>query len=167
MPSAAEQFLAKAAECDELRKNTESESEIRALQDSQRSFSALARNEEWLANNFDKTIHAPNQHAAAVTTSGERPLDNDVIAAEERHILSCLGAAVIMQWNRIPKNLQRELFDIAGSTGAFSDAKTLRAQIARFLHQHKDDAGAPPEVRTSSAAGAAGTEYRCLPDLDI
>jgi hypothetical protein len=61
------------------------------------------------------------------------------LAAEEEHILRCLGAAVIMQWNNIPKKLQRELFDSAGSMGDLLGTKALRAKVARFLHKHKDD----------------------------
>jgi len=44
-----------------------------------------------------------------------------------------------MQWNGIPKNLQRELFDTAGSMGALFEIKALRGNVARFLHKHKDD----------------------------
>ncbi len=61
------------------------------------------------------------------------------MAAEEEHVLRCLGAALIMQWNTLPTNLQRELFDGAGSMGKIMDVGALRAQIARFLHKHKDD----------------------------
>ena len=57
----------------------------------------------------------------------------------EEHILRCLGAAVIMQWNTIPTKLQRELFDTAGSLGDVPETVTLRGQIARFLHSHKDE----------------------------
>ena len=51
----------------------------------------------------------------------------------------CLGAAVIMQWNTIPTKLQRELFDTAGSLGDVLKSAALRGQIARFLHDHKDE----------------------------
>ena len=60
-------------------------------------------------------------------------------AADEEKILRCLGAAVIMQWNTLPTKLQRELFDKAGSMDELLDAAPLRGQIARFLHQRKDD----------------------------
>lgn len=43
-----------------------------------------------------------------------------------------------MQWNTIPANLQRELFDTAGSLGDLPQTITLIGQIARFLHNHKD-----------------------------
>jgi hypothetical protein len=45
-----------------------------------------------------------------------------------------------MQWSTIPQKLQRELFDNAGSMGQLLQTSTLRGQIARFLHKHKDDA---------------------------
>jgi len=67
----------------------------------------------------------------------DRP-DGIALADEEEHILRCLGAAVIMQWSTIPTTLQRELFDTAGSLGDVPQTVALRAQIARFLHTHKN-----------------------------
>jgi hypothetical protein len=49
------------------------------------------------------------------------------------YILRCLGAALITRWNTLQTELQRELFDDAGSMGALLD---MRAQIARFLRKH-------------------------------
>ena len=66
-------------------------------------------------------------------------LDRKAVAEIEQHILRCLGAAVIMQWNTIPTKLQRELFDTAGSLGNVMQTVALRGQIARFLHKHKDE----------------------------
>ena len=71
--------------------------------------------------------------------AGGRRLDRKAVAEIEEHILRCLGAAVIMQWNTIPTKLQRELFDTAGSLGDVLKTPALRGQIARFLHDHKDD----------------------------
>ena len=88
----------------------------------------LADNEELLKHDFDKTVQAPD-------TDG---LEGDALAAEE-HVLRCLGAAVIMEWNNIPKKLQRELFDNAGSMGDLLCTKALRGKVARFLHKHKDE----------------------------
>jgi len=68
----------------------------------------------------------------------DRP-EYDALAVEGEHILRCLGAAVIMEWNNIPKNLQRTLFDNAGSMGDVLSTKTLRKRVARFLHKHKND----------------------------
>jgi hypothetical protein len=123
----AEQYREKAAEYAALMKQTHVPSEVREFHDLQRSFSALADNEEWLADNYDKIIHAPGGR-------GDRALP-----AEEEHILRCLGASVLMRWNVIPTKLQRELFDTAGTVGHVVNTAELRGRIARFLHNHKDD----------------------------
>ena len=133
----AKQFRAKAAESAEALKHTDIPSEIRELQRSERSFTELAQNETWLADNFDKIIRSRGfdmQDGAA-----GKPLDQNTVPEIEEHILRCLGAAVIMQWNTIPTKLQRELFDTAGSLGDALKTAALREQIARFLHDHKDD----------------------------
>ena len=60
-------------------------------------------------------------------------------AAEER-VLRCLGAAVIMQWNDLPTEIQRKLFEGATSMNDSARQFELKQLIARFLHEHKDDA---------------------------
>ncbi len=122
------QYRAKAAEYDVLSNGSHDPCQIRTYRDASNSFSSLADNEEWLADNFDKMIEL----------SGEKP-SHITLAAEEERVLRCLGASVIMQWNTIPKKLQRELFDTAGSMGELLNTAALRGQIARFLHKHKDD----------------------------
>jgi hypothetical protein len=42
------------------------------------------------------------------------------LAKEEEHILRCLGAAVIMQWDDLPTAIQRELFEHAISMGIWT-----------------------------------------------
>jgi hypothetical protein len=133
--STAEQFRAKAAEYAELLKKTDVPSEIREFQRSEHSFDLMAQNEDWLADNFDKTVHPQDQGVVKHT-------GNTILAETEEHILRCLGAAVIMQWNTIPTKIQRELFDTAGSLGELLQTEALRGQIARFLHDHKDDESA-------------------------
>jgi hypothetical protein len=61
-------------------------------------------------------------------------------AAEER-MLRCLGSAVILQWNELPTEIQRKLFEDAASMTDSARQFELKQQIARFLHKHKDDAG--------------------------
>ena len=51
-----------------------------------------------------------------------------------------VGAALIMHWNTVPTKLQRELFDCACGIGDPQQTTPLKGQIARFLHDHKDDA---------------------------
>ena len=126
----SEQYRAKAAEYQKLGKQADAVGELHELKVLERSYTMMADNEELLQSNFDKAAQAP---------AGDRSED-DVLATEEERILRCLGAALILQWNTIPRKLQRELFDSAGAMGDILQTETLRAQIARFLHQHKDDA---------------------------
>jgi hypothetical protein len=61
------------------------------------------------------------------------------LAKEEEHILRCLGVAVIMQWDDLPTDIQRELFEHAISMGKLQHTAELKGQIARFLYKHKGD----------------------------
>jgi hypothetical protein len=134
---AAEQFRTKVKESAESIKNTDVPNEICKFERSMESFSVLAQNEDWLAKNFDKMIHSQDTLPQEdVTANG---LDSEAVAKVEERILRCLGAAVMMQWDTIPTKLQRELFDTAGSLGDLLQTVALRGQIARFLHNHKDD----------------------------
>jgi len=133
----AKQYRAKAEESAESLKHTDVPSEIREFQRSKQSFNMLADNEDWLAANFDKMIGSQDELLKDEVV-GKRP-DRKAVAEIEEHILRCLGAAVIMQWNTIPTKLQRELFDTAGSLGDVLKTAALRGQIARFLHDHKDE----------------------------
>jgi rubrerythrin len=131
-----EQYRDKANQYTELAKTAASRGERDEFQKLQRSFSVMADNEQWLADNHDQTVH-PGAGKSALTEN---------LGAEESHVLRCLGAAVIMHWNTLPKTLQRELFDNAGSMGSLADVGALRAQIARFLHAHKDDEAGTPDA---------------------
>jgi DNA-binding ferritin-like protein len=91
----ADQFRAKAAECAELTKTTDVPSETREFQRSKQSVSNLAKNEDWLADNFNKIIHSRDNHTQD-EVAGKR-FDSSAVAETEEHILRCLGAAIIMQ----------------------------------------------------------------------
>jgi len=124
-----EQYRAKAREYAEWAKATISPKEAREFNMLERSFTALADNEQWLAENHDKMVSVHKD---------DIPVSAIELAAQEEHVLRCLGAALIMQWNTLPQKLQRELFDNASSMGELIDTVSLRGQIARFLHSHKD-----------------------------
>ena len=124
-----QQYRSKAAEYTDLVKTASNPSEVLEFRTLERSFTTLADNEQWLADHHDHTVHPKADHGAA---------DQVTLAAEEEHVLRCLGAALIMQWNTLPTKLQRELFDNAGAMGELLDTAALRGQIARFLHKHKD-----------------------------
>jgi hypothetical protein len=124
------QYRAKATECGELVKSSTSAEEGRRFQDLEDCFVSLADNERDLADAFNNAVHMAEQDRSRCAA----------LAAEEEHVLRCLGAAVIMQWNTLPTLLQREMFDTAGSVGKLLETAALRGQIARFLHKHKNEA---------------------------
>ena len=134
----AKQFRAKAAEAAKALKYTDVPSEVREFQRLEASFTALAQNEDWLADNFNSTRSSVLRTSVHRMTTLEKPVARATVAETDEHILRCLGAAVIMQWNTIPTKLQRELFDTAGSMGDVLQSVELRGQIARFLHKQKD-----------------------------
>jgi hypothetical protein len=129
------QYRAKASEYGELANTSTGSEQKRDFQKLERRFAVLADNEQWLADNYQNTVHADQ----------DRPFD-ETLADEEERILRCLGAALIMQWNTLPTKLQRELFDNAGAMGELLNTSALRGQIARFLHKRKndDDTSEPP-----------------------
>jgi hypothetical protein len=131
--STPEQHRAEAADYTHLAKQGNASNEVRKFLRHEQSLIMLADNEQWLAdnhdnlaNNLDKLVPVPERRVASEAT----------LAADEEHILRCLGVALIMRWNTLQTELQRELFDDAGSMGALLDTATLRAQIARFLRKH-------------------------------
>ena len=71
----------------------------------------------------------------------EAPADlkPDQTPSEDKKILECLGAAVIMRWGTLPTKIQRELFERATSLADLAQTVPPKGQIARFLHNHKDD----------------------------
>jgi len=121
------QYRAHADKYSELIKGTDKPDEIREFQRLEHSFTELAENEDWMVNNLNKTVHS------------EDATSTNTLTEEEGHILRCLGASVIMQWNTLPTKLQRELFDNASSVGELLETGAFKQQMARFLHKHKDD----------------------------
>lgn len=66
-----------------------------------------------------------------------------LLTEDEALVLRCLGAAVLSQWNGLPTRIQRELFEHSFDVTAPLEVARLKRRVARFLHEHKDDAGAP------------------------
>ena len=56
------------------------------------------------------------------------------LAGEQEHILRCLGAAMILQWSDLPRNVQRALFEDAVTMSEPRKTAALKERIARFLH---------------------------------
>ena len=138
----SQQLRTRAAEFGELIKTAIHPDAIHEARRRQRTFTELADNEDWLANNLDKTVCRTDKdegvdRALAPTPKGGG--NGPALAEEEEQVLRRLGAAVIMQWNTLPTKLQKELFEGASSVGDLLQAGAVKGQIARFLHNHKDD----------------------------
>jgi hypothetical protein len=125
------QYPAKATECGELVESSTSAEESCKFKTWRDGFVLLTDDERGSAEEYYDPVHIAEQ---------DRPR-GVALAAEEEHVLRCLGAAVIMEWNALPTMLQREIFDTAGSVGRLVETAALRGQIARFLHKHKNETG--------------------------
>ena len=77
-----EQYRAKAAGYGELVKTSTGPDQKRDFQKLERSFTMLADNEQWLADNHQNTVRAPEQDRSNGAT----------LAEEEERVLRCLGA---------------------------------------------------------------------------
>ena len=130
------QYRAHADKYSKLIKGTDKPDEIREFQRLEHTFNELAENEDWMVNNSNKTVQ--REDASSTGTLAEEGATR-TLTEEEGHILRCLGASVIMQWNTLPTKLQRELFDNATSVGELLETGAFKQQMARFLHKHKDD----------------------------
>jgi hypothetical protein len=163
-----DKFRAKAAEYKDLAKGTPVPEAAREFRRLERSFTDLANNEDWLADNYDKTVHS-GQNVGEDNDADAAGEGNGATLAEEEVILRSLGAAVIMQWNTLPTKLRRELFDTAGSVGDLLKTRELRGQIARFLHKHKDDvanSAVPPAVEGAVGPGLlTKIDVACIEEL--
>ena len=130
----AEQYRAKAAEYDGFRATAQSPAEVAAYRELMHSYASHAENLDWLATNAGKTVSSE-----VPDLPSRKRRDRDAAYAAQENILRCLGAAVILKWNTIPTQLQRELFE-AASTIPGAKAAPLRDELAQFLHDHKNDA---------------------------
>ena len=122
------QYRAKAAQYTQLLKTTRSPAETREFRKLEQSYITLAENDEWLAENPEKT------HAQSAPDNW---YDDIILAQQKKHTLGCLGMPVTMQLTEIPTKIQ-QLFDDAGSMSGLAQTARLRGEIARFLHKHQD-----------------------------
>jgi hypothetical protein len=58
---------------------------------------------------------------------------------DEKHLLQCLGASVLLQWNGLSNEMHRAIFETAIAVMESDQSDNLRHQLALFLHDHKDD----------------------------
>ena len=94
----------------------------------------------------DKTrIEAERQRTKALTrwegeggALGASSEPDQALDAADLRILSRLGAALLSEWSALPTELQRAIFTRASTLHAGTDGFRIKAEIARFLHDHKD-----------------------------
>ena len=75
-----------------------------------------------------------NEGGAEEGNDGSSTVDR----VDEERVMMCLGAAVILQWNHLPNDIQRTLFEHATSLSDDEHRFQLKQKIAGFLHRHKD-----------------------------
>ncbi|WP_127088285.1 hypothetical protein [Aquabacter cavernae] len=68
--------------------------------------------------------------------------DMDHLSDMERRILESLGAALVGEWGSLQTDIQRAIFHRLASDTAHGGDE-LKAQVARFLHDHKSVYPAP------------------------
>jgi hypothetical protein len=129
----AQQYRTKAVEYGRLLEMARSPSETSEYRDLHQSYSLLADNLDWLTTNAGKVV-VSNQPTARPKVESRQAAQGD-----EERILRCLGVAVVLNWNTIPVKLQHSLFEDASSVQRERGAP-LKGALARFLHDHKDDA---------------------------
>ena len=83
---------------------------------------------EGVANALDRW----DEEGGAPAVAWPLPYKTGDLLDAERRVLECLGAALVSEWNDLPTDVQRRLFEHAAS-GKSHDAALLKARIARFL----------------------------------
>jgi hypothetical protein len=85
-----------------------------------------------------------NDGGSKLMAESSADLKIDQLPEDDKKILEYLGAAVIMRWGTLPTKIQRELFENATSLADLAQTSVPKAQIARFLHNHKDEGDQTP-----------------------
>jgi hypothetical protein len=90
------------------------------------------------------TFESQEEAEVLSLTPGWSPLVNSTPTASRAErmsasvLLEAFFAALVSEWNDLPTDVQRRLFEHAASVKPYA-ADLLKARIARFLHNHKDD----------------------------
>jgi len=95
--------------------------------------------------------------AAAIAAMDRTGADAASLSPEEARILSLLGAAVVTRWNRLSRDVQRDLFEAANGVAGSQDAPQLRCQLALFLHDHHERTAPARRENAPGQGGAPGT----------
>jgi len=77
--------------------------------------------------------------AMAVANKPPKRLPIGLTDDDNHGVILSLGSALVLTWEEIPQDLQRKLFDAAADVMVSDRSARLREQLARFLHDHKDE----------------------------
>jgi len=92
----SQQYRARATACGELVKGSTSAEESRDFKTWRAGFDLLTDDKRGFAEDCDEPVHIAEQDRSC----------GAALTADEEHVLRCLGAALIMQWNALPTMLQ-------------------------------------------------------------
>jgi hypothetical protein len=123
----SKRYRAKAAEYGERGRASDVTSEILEYRGLARRLAEWADNEESAEN---RSKQRPRRQG------GGQPADH---IAEEDRILLCLGAALVVDWDKLPEQVQSELSALAATMRERLQTTALRAQIASFLREREGD----------------------------
>jgi hypothetical protein len=110
-------------------KTASSPSEICEFRNLEQSYVTLAENDEWMADNLDKTNSSG---------TNENFYSDIILARQEKNALGRLGADDVTPFTEFSIKMQ-QLFDDAGSKGGLLQTAALRGQFSRLLRRHKED----------------------------
>lgn len=125
-----EQYRAKAFEAGELIKTSIGTDQRHEFQDLQKSFTVLADNEQWLADNYQYTVCVPEQDPTISTVRAEEPA---LAQEEERALRGRGGGDHAMEYlaHKITKGALRQCRFHAGTVGDCCAEGRNRALSAR------------------------------------
>jgi hypothetical protein len=103
----AKQYRVKAAKFSELLKTASSPAEMCEFHNLEQSYVTLAENDEWMANNLDKT-NSPR--------ADDNLYSDIILTRQEKNALGRLGAGYAAPFTEFPTKMQ-QLLDDAGSKG--------------------------------------------------
>jgi len=86
---------------------------------------------------FQNAGASSNPLLQALVRISEKP-ESSELTAEDKKVLMHLGAGVVVRWNNLPQDIQRELFDAAAAMDETPHhLADVRNHLAVFLHHHK------------------------------
>jgi len=83
----------------------------------------------------------PKAMAVPAQPAARFPKDRVALSLDgsDQEVVEALGAGVLMLWNDLPQDIQRQIFERASQVLTSDHSIKVREDLALFLHDHKDD----------------------------